>query len=96
MKDLLLIIAGGVLGWSLSKRLAGNTPTTDYISLDNIRRGIENMWYSAKAIVRRGEEYLVRLVGTNTDGSTSNAYYPITKDTYYALLADGVPEETEE
>lgn len=84
MKQFLYLIAGVAIGWIAKSILSGNA---DYISLENIRRGIKNSWYTAKLANKDGNFY-VRLTGKETDGDVSDGYYPITEQTFQTLLQE--------
>lgn len=91
MKNLTTFILGVVAGWVVAKTLSSGNGS-EFISLENIRRGIANQWYSAKLAIKDGV-YYVRLTGKETDGEVSDGYYPILPSTYEALLQDGIEEE---
>ena len=94
MTNVYNFLLGALLGFVACKYFACKANATDeFVSLKNIRRGIANQWYTATIAIQDGK-YLVRLTGKETDGDISDAYYPITEETYNALKADGVPEES--
>ena len=61
------------------------------ITLANIRRGIDNGWYTA-VLTRVNGQPAVRLSGKKTDGMFYSYVYPITEADYQALKSDGVQE----
>ena len=62
------------------------------VSLENIRRGVANGWYSAVLTHVDGMP-AVRLSGRLQDGSEYADVYPISEADYQQLLTDGTPEE---
>ena len=62
-----------------------------YIPLESIRRGIAEKWYKAEIAMPSETEFIVILHGLLVDGSEFVEKYPITKETFEALKADGVP-----
>ena len=93
MKNALFFAAGLALGLYAHKILPRKVQDgVEYISLDNVRRGIQNQWYKA-TIKQIDGEFFAHLVGMETDGDISDGYYPITQDTFYSLKEDGVEEE---
>lgn len=61
------------------------------VTLENIRRGVKNGWYTA-VLTKVGGQYAVRLSGKTQDGSTYTDVYPVSKENYYTLLNDGLDE----
>lgn len=89
MKSALLYLFGVLSGVYIARRISARS---SYTSLENIRRGVQNKWYRAESVKKDGSMYYVRLVGQDTEGVISDSHYPITEETYIALLEDGVPE----
>ena len=93
MKKLLLTLEliGGAIWWCKTKCSSGDT-----ISLENIRRGIAEGWYTVKICSAPNQsgvvEYYAILTGKNTDGGAEETVQTITASIYEALKADGVPE----
>lgn len=86
------ITAAVILAISAKKdRVAGMDD--DYVSLENIRKGISRGWYAATLLTTADGKRAVRLTGKRTDGSYSNDIYPVTEETYNALMADGLQVE---
>ncbi len=59
------------------------------VELDNILKGVERGWYTARPDILNGM-YVVYLAGQKTDGETTEDVYPISKQTYDALLLRGI------
>lgn len=92
MKQKFLIVAAGAAAlWLLckSRKQSLSGMTDNIVSLDNIRRGVKNGWYSAELTTVDGK-YAVRLSGKTNDGSTYTDVYPINESDYYTLLKDGL------
>ena len=94
MSDLLLLaaLAGGAY-WLWAKK---NCKSSDEISLENLRMGIANGWYDVKLMAGTDKNgnpvYNAILTGQDTDGNDIQTIKDISKATYEALKADGVPE----
>lgn len=61
------------------------------VTLENIRRGVKNGWYTA-VLTKVDGQYAVRLSGKTQDGNTYTDVYPVSKENYYTLLNDGLDE----
>ena len=59
-------------------------------TLDNLKRGIANGWYTAQLTMVNGQQ-AVRLSGKLTDGREYSDVYPITVEVANELRAMGVP-----
>ena len=87
---LLLALAAGFA----AVKLFCKRKDTGEISLENIRKGIANGWYTAQvysAELDNGESHFyVVLTGKDTNGNEEQSTNEITYDTFRALLDDGV------
>lgn len=91
MKKYLLIAAVAAGAWWLwKKKCTGKS--SDEMSLENLRMGIANEWYSVKLFAGDNSQYFAILTGKDTDGETKETTKQISFATYEALKADGVPE----
>lgn len=59
------------------------------VSLDNIRRGVANGWYTCKLVRTSDGIPAVRLSGKNTDGKYYSDVYPVSEETWQTLKNDG-------
>ena len=62
------------------------------VSIENIRRGVKNGWYSCTLLVVDGIP-AVRLAGKTRDGKIYSDIYPITPEDWKALQAEGYKVE---
>ena len=60
------------------------------LSLENILKGVERGWYTARAAELDGFGYVVYLTGIKATGEKEESVYPISKETYDALLSRGI------
>lgn len=60
------------------------------LDLNNILMGVSRGWYTARAEELAGWGYVVWLTGKKADGEPVEDVYPISKQTYEALKAQGV------
>lgn len=91
MNKLLLIgaifLGGIVITKHKKKGTAGlNDPQ---VSLDNIRRGVANGWYTCKLLRTADGKAAVELSGKKTDGKYYSDIYPVAEETWQMLKAEG-------
>ena len=60
------------------------------VSIDNIRRGVKNGWYTAQ-LTRHNGAPAVRLSGKRTDGTYESSLYPITEADWQQLKTENYP-----
>lgn len=86
----LLIIGGIVLAVafirSATRGTSGMNDTP--VSIDNIRRGVQNGWYTAQLTYYDGKPAVI-LSGKNTDGKLYTDIYPISKSDWETLRKEG-------
>lgn len=94
MKPNYYLLAAGAAALFLLCRSKRNTPeniegmTDSEVSIENIRRGVANGWYTAE-LTRVDGAAAVRLSGKTNDGSTYTDVYPISESDYNTLMGDG-------
>lgn len=83
---ILSLIAAGVwiLSGSSSVRGMEDTP----VSIENIRRGVKNGWYTCTLLVVDGVP-AVRLTGKKADGKSYTGVYPISAEDWQQLKSEG-------
>ena len=60
------------------------------VTIDNIRRGVRNGWYTAQ-LTRHNGAPAVRLSGKRTDGTYESSLYPITEADWQQLKSENYP-----
>lgn len=86
-----LALAAAVTWKLLHKRSQKVGALTDPMpTLDNLKRGIANGWYTAELVIVDGKQ-AVRLSGKLIDGKYYSDVYPITEEVATELRAMGVP-----
>lgn len=86
-----LALAAAVTWKLLHKRSQKVGAITDTMpTLDNLKRGIANGWYTAELVIVDGKQ-AVRLSGKLTDSKYYSDVYPITEEVANELCAMGVP-----
>lgn len=89
-KPLLIFAAVAAALIFTRRRAAGIGKLSDNeVELDNILMGVQRGWYTARPDVLNGM-YVVYLAGQKTDGERTEDVYPISKQTYDALVLRGV------
>lgn len=84
----LLAIAAALLA-AKGKGVSGMTDSP--VSLENIRRGVKNGWYTA-TLTKVDGQFAVRLSGKLNNGTTYTDVYPVNENDYYTLLSEGLKE----
>lgn len=86
----LLIIGGIVLAVAFMRSAThGTSGMNDTpVSLDNIRRGVQNGWYKATLCMNDGKHAII-LSGKNTDGKIYTDIYPISEHDWQTLKNEG-------
>lgn len=89
MKKYLLIGIAAVFCFAFLRKAKGTAGMNDpETSLDNIRRGVANGWYTC-LLTRVNGKPAVRLSGKTTDGWTSTGVYPVSEKTWQTLKNEG-------
>lgn len=89
METLFVIALITACGLAVLKGAQGTAGMSDpEISLDNIRRGVANGWYTC-LLTRVNGKPAVRLSGKTTDGWTSTGVYPVSEKTWQTLKNEG-------
>ena len=84
-----LLLLGGALIARSAKATAGMDDTP--VSLDNIRKGIKNGWYTAELGVYNSTP-CVKLTGKDKNGKDFSDYYPISSEDFIILRdVDKIP-----
>ncbi len=91
MKTTTVLIALAA-GFAAVKLFGKKCKNTDEISLENLRMGIANQWYSVSLFAGSKGKYFAILIGKDTDGVELQTTKEISKETFDALKADGVPQ----
>ena len=86
----ILLLGGFILSTTKKKGTSGMTDTP--VSLDNIRRGVANGWYSA-TLTKVGDKFAIRLSGKLKNGQTFTDVYPISQIDWETLKAENYPVE---
>lgn len=85
-----LALAAAIVWKLLDKREQVGLITDPAPSLENLKRGIANGWYTAQLTSVDGK-LAVRLSGKRTDGKLYSDVYPITPEVAEQLKQMGVP-----
>ena len=89
MKKYLLIGLAAVFCFAFLRKAKGTAGMSDpETSLDNIRRGVANGWYTC-TLTRVNGKPAVRLSGKTTDGKQSTDVYPVSETTWQTLKNEG-------
>lgn len=91
MESIILIamVAAIAMAACKNKNVSGMEQT---VSIENIKRGVANGWYTAVLTVAPDGRKAVRLTGKTQDGSTYTDIYSISNQDYATLLAEGYPQ----
>lgn len=88
--DGIVIISILLLGGLLMRKVKGTNGMSDPVtSIENIRRGVKNGWYSAQLTRTADGKPAVLLSGKKTDGFYTQDIYPITEADWQTLRAEG-------
>ena len=94
--DALILISALLLGGfamaTLSKPRTTDGMEDTPISIDNIRRGVANGWYTCTLMIADGRP-AVHLTGKTADGKTYSDIYPVTQADWDTLKAEGYKVE---
>ena len=91
MGTLTLLLLGGAVLYAVTRKKNPVGKLSDRpLDLENILMGVSRGWYTARPEEMEGFGYVVWLAGKKADGDTYEDIYPISKDTYDALLANGI------
>jgi hypothetical protein len=91
MNELILIgilLLGGI---AIAKAKGANGMQDNPVSIDNIRRGVSQGWYTAKLTHVSGQTAII-LSGRTADGKVFSGTYPIAQSDWDALKAEGYAE----
>lgn len=89
---ILIAIAVGLLAISRSTTKGTSGMNDTEATLDNIRRGVKNGWYSC-VLVRSDGFPAVKLSGKDTTGNSYEDIYPVSEDTWQTLKSEGYKVE---
>ena len=94
--DGLVIISILVLGGLLIRKIGEPSDVRGMqdnpVSIENIRRGVQNGWYSCTLITANGLP-AVRLSGYTRDGKLFTDVYPVTQEDWQTLKNEGYKVE---
>lgn len=86
----IVLALGAVFVWKiLDNTRSVGTMSDPAPTLDNLKRGIRNGWYTAELTMVDGQQ-AVRLSGKTTDGRYYEDVYPISSDVASELIKIGV------
>lgn len=86
----MVLSIGAALLWKILHKTKSVGAMTDPApTLDNLKRGISNGWYTAKLVMVDGQQ-AVQLSGKMTDGKFYQDVYPITAEVANELRKMGV------
>ena len=91
MNELILLgilLVGGLLIKKAASPASGMNDKA--VSIDNIRRGVANGWYTAQ-LTRVNGQPAIRLSGTRTDDTQFVDVYPISENDWQTLKKEGFP-----
>ena len=91
MSESLILLALVAGAWILYKQKKC-TKDSGEVSLDNLRMGIANGWYTVMLFAGDNDKYFAIISGKDTNGQDEQTTKEISYATYAALKADGVPE----
>ena len=90
-----VVILGALVAVALIATAAKKCPTgardPEYISLENIRRGVSEGWYEINGLYASKAGYFVSLKGKTTDGEDFIGSYAISKTDFDMLRKEGYP-----
>ena len=86
------LIVGGLLIRKFGKPSDVRGMEDDPVSIDNIRRGVTNGWYSC-TLIRANEQPAVRLSGKMTNGKIYTDVFRVSEKDWQALKNEGYPVE---
>lgn len=88
--DGIVIISILLIGGLIMRKVKGTNGMGDPVtSIENIRRGVKNGWYSAQLTRTPDGKPAVLLSGKKTDGFYTQDIYPITEADWQTLRAEG-------
>lgn len=93
MNELILIgilIFGGI-AMAAAKNKGANGTQDRQVSIDNIRRGVAQGWYTAQLTHVNGQTAII-LSGSTADGKVFSDVYPISQADWDTLKAEGCKE----
>lgn len=92
MKPNYYLLAAGAAALFLlcrSKRPTGLKESDSEVSIENIRRGVANGWYTAELWRNLSGEPFVILTGNTADGNDYVGTYPIAEEDWQTLKSEG-------
>lgn len=93
MNELILIgilVLGGI-AMAAAKNKGASGMSDKPVSIENIRRGVSQGWYTAKLTYKNGRPAIF-LSGRTADGKVFSDVYPIAQADWDALKAEGYEE----
>ena len=93
MNELILIgilVLGGI-AMAAAKNKGANGMSDKPVSIDNIRRGVSQGWYTAQLTHADGRTAII-LSGRTADGKLFSGMYPISQADWDTLKAEGYAE----
>lgn len=85
-----ILVLGGLLIASRNRSVDGMED--DPVSIENIRRGVANGWYTC-VLTRVNNIPAVRLSGRTADGKTYTDVFAVTEEDWQTLKKEGYAEE---
>lgn len=83
-----ILVIGGFILSATKKQKSTSGMNDNPVSLENIRRGVANGWYSA-TLTMVGDKFAIRLSGKTQNGQTYTDVYPISQIDWETLKAEG-------
>lgn len=92
MNSLLLLLGGAALLYAIRRKKASGIGklSDNPLDLESILMGVSRGWYTARPEELAGFGYVVWLAGKKANGEFTEDIYPISKETYQALLDNGI------
>ena len=91
-----VVILGALAAVAIIAAAAKKCPTgaynPEYISLENIRRGVSEGWYEINGLYASGGRFFVSLKGKTTDGEEFVGTYEISASDFNILKIEGYPQ----
>lgn len=87
-KLVLILFAAALVGTFVKKTKGANGMSDTPISLENVRRGVKNGWYTCTLVHKQGLP-AVLLSGKDTNGNTYSGVYPVSEDDWNTLKNEG-------
>lgn len=88
----ILILGGFLMAVTKNRDESVNGMEDDPVSIENIRRGVANGWYTC-VLTRVDNIPAVRLSGRTADGKTYTDVFAVTEEDWQALKKEGYEEK---